>query len=245
MEISSHDLIMIVKLSHDHYRLAVKFAMKLWYAGKPRGDWRSTGTKRDIGKYITDHALGKLGEIAFAKFLGKNWKIKAELDFDIYPGTLAIDRGDLVTIEIGGMRREPKTKVDIKSTKRTSKWAMIDLKEFDNRHYDAYIWFKVDLPLNHLARPIFDAIRNDNLAEIEKMIPTLNEIEAEPAGFAYRDEIQTSGIKFLKGNVVYNPDTGKREKLFIAKTNNIAVPISILKNDSNKWEELVQKIISG
>jgi len=42
-----------IKLSHDDYKNAVKFAMKLWYAGKPKGDWRSTGTKRDVGKHTT------------------------------------------------------------------------------------------------------------------------------------------------------------------------------------------------
>jgi len=46
-------LITTIKLSHDDYKNAVKFAMKLWYAGKPKGDWRSTGTKRDVGKHTT------------------------------------------------------------------------------------------------------------------------------------------------------------------------------------------------
>lgn len=92
-------------LKHDEYKKSIKFAMKLWYAGKPKGDWRNTGTRRDIGKYITDHALGKLAEIAFAKFLEVNWGIEAELDFDVHPGALAIDRGDLATVEISGTKK--------------------------------------------------------------------------------------------------------------------------------------------
>jgi len=85
-------MITTIKLTHDDYKQAVKFAMKLWYIGKPKGDWRSTGTQRDIGKYITDHSIGKLGEISFARFLEINWRVGAELDFNIHPGQSSIDQ---------------------------------------------------------------------------------------------------------------------------------------------------------
>ncbi|MEM3484400.1 MAG: hypothetical protein QXI12_02115 [Candidatus Methanomethyliaceae archaeon] len=61
-------------------------------------------------------------------------------------------------------------KIDIKATKPESVWAMIDSKEFDRRHYDAYIWVKVNLPLNHLARAILQMVKNGNLHAIEDKI---------------------------------------------------------------------------
>lgn len=94
-----------VRLAHEDHMVAVKFPMKLWYAGKPKDDWRSAGTKRDLEKYITDRALEKLGEIAFAKFLERSWGIKSKLDFCIHPGASAIDAGDLVAVEVSGSGR--------------------------------------------------------------------------------------------------------------------------------------------
>lgn len=233
----------IVRLNHSDYKRSVKFAMKLWYAGKPKGDWRSTGTKRDIGKYITDHALGKLAEIAFAKFLEMHWGIKAELDFDIHPGPLAIDQGDLVAVEVNGNRKIPKIKIDIKSTKPSSLWSMVDFTEFNNRLYETYIWVKVDLPLNHLARPIFDAVQNGNLIVIKDMIPALEEIDAEIVGFAHRNDVDKWPILY-RGEVVFDPEKPKR-KLFTAKTDNKVCPIGNLKKAECEWNKLVQKIIGN
>lgn len=126
------------KLSYEDYKKAVKFAIKLWYAGKPKSDWRSTGTRRDIGKYITDHSIGKLAKIAFAKFLKVNWGIRANLDFDIHPGTLSTDSGDLIEINCNGIDIKPLINIDVKSTKMGALWAMVDLHEFNNRKYDCF-----------------------------------------------------------------------------------------------------------
>lgn len=236
----AEDLTTKIKLSHGNYKEAVKFAMKLWYAGKPKGDWRSTGTQRDIGKYITDHSIGKLAEIAFARFLVVNWGIRAKLDFDIHPGALSIDSGDLAEISCNGTNIKPLINIDVKSTKMGSLWAMVDLQEFNNRKYDAYVWVKVDLPLNHLARPIFEAIRNGNMEEVDKLIPSLEIIEAKVIGFAWREEVE-NWREFKKGERVFDPNSPER-KLFTAKTNNKACPIYQLRNSKNDWKELIERL---
>jgi hypothetical protein len=232
-------LITTIKLSHDDYKNAVKFAMKLWYAGKPKGDWRSTGTKRDIGKYITDHSMGKLAEIGFAKFLKVNWGIGAKLDFHIHPGTLSIDSGDLVEINWKGKNIRPQISIDVKSTKSGSLLAMVDLHEFNNRKYDAYAWVKVDLPLNHLARPIFEAVRNGNVEEIEALIPSLEDVNAEVIGFAYRNDVD-KWAEIKKGDPVVDPNSQRR--LFIAKTDNKTCPISQLRSPESDWNELIERV---
>ncbi len=229
-----------IELSHGHYIETVKFAMKLWYAGKPKGDWCRTGTQRDIGKYITDHSIGKLAEIAFTRFLEVNWGIRAKLDFDIHPGTLNIDSCDLVEINCNDTNIKPLINIDVKSTKIGSLWAMVDLYEFNNRKYDAYVWVKDDLPLNHLARSIFEAIRNGNMEEVDKLIPSLEIIDAEVIGFAWREEVE-SWREFRKGEQVFDPNSQKR-KLFTPKTDNKACPIYQLRNSKNDWDELIEKI---
>ena len=95
-------------LANEEYKKCLKFPIKLWYAGKSIGDWRSTGTRRTLGQYLTNHTMGKLAEISFSKFLEENWSVKSELDFNIYPGSHAIDSGDLVCI-----------------------WAMVDLNGYE------------------------------------------------------------------------------------------------------------------
>jgi len=233
-------LITTIELLHDDYKKAVKFAMKLWYADKPKGDWRSTGTKRDIGKYITDHSMGKLAEIGFEKFLEVNWGISAKLDFDIHPGTLSIDRGDLVEINYKGKNIRPLISIDVKSTKSGSLWAMIDLQEFENRQYDAYVWVKVDLPLNHLARPIFEAVRNGNMGEIEALIPSLETVNAEVIGFSYKYDVD-KWHEFKRGDYVFDP-AGHRRRLFSVKTDNKACPISVLRSSESDWNELIERL---
>jgi len=229
-----------MELTHQDYESAVKFAMKLWYAGKPKGDWRSTGTKRDIGKYITDHSLGKLAELGFAKFLEANWGIKAVLDFKIHPGIFNVDKGDLVKIKCGGRKINPRISIDIKSTKKGSLWAMVDLNEFNNRKYNAYGWVKVDLPLNHLARPIFEAVRNGNMEEVEELIPSLEIICAEVIGFAYREDVE-NWEEINKGSNVFDPDN-PRKKLFTAKTDNKANSTAKLRNSKKEWEKLIRRL---
>jgi len=65
------------------------------------------------------------------------------------------------------------------------------MQEFNNRKYDAYVWVKVGLPLKHLARPIFKAVRDSNMKEIEAFIPLLEVVDSEIIGFAYRDYIDS------------------------------------------------------
>lgn len=235
------NLITAIKLSHGDYKKAVKFAMKLWYAGKPKGDWRSTGTQRNIDKYITDHYIGKLAEMAFAKFLEVDWKISAKLDFDVHPGSLSVDSGDLVEIDCYGNNIKPQISINVKSTKINSLWAMVDLHQFSNRKYDVYVWVKVDLPLNHLGCPIFNAVRNGNMEEIEKLITSLEIIDAEVIRFAWRKEIEEDWREFKKGESVLDPNNLKR-KLFTAKTDNKACPIRHMKKSKGDWKELMKKL---
>jgi len=229
-------------LTHDDYKMGVKFALKMWFSGKTVGDWRAA-TRRDLGDYITDHTMGKLAEIAFCRFLDKNWNIEAEPDFNIYPGRTEIDRGDILKIKFGSEEIKPPP-IDVKATKPNSKWAFVELREFKRRRYWIYVWVLLDLPLDHLAGAVYEAVRNNNLSELEdhvtSLIQRLNRIEAEVAGFLYRDDLDREGQRFKAGAEVPDPDTGK--KLFEARARNVGMPISKLRCSKADWDEVVEKL---
>ena len=86
---------------------------------------------------------------------------------------------------------------------------MVDFHKFNNRKYDVYIWIKVDLLLNYIARPIFDAVQNGNMEEIEKLIPSLEIIDAEVIGFVWRKEIEKKQMKFKKDEGVFDTSSPK------------------------------------
>ena len=151
------------------------------------------------------------------------------------------DRGDIVAVEIEGVKRTPGIKIDVKSMKPASLWAMVDLREFNSRRYDAYVWVKVGLPLNHLARPVFEAVKNRGLTEIESRISSLEQVNAEVAGFAYREEVEKWRV-FRRGEVVPEPARFKK-RLFTAKTDNKAAPLSDLRNSDEDWKGPVGKIL--
>ncbi|MCD5390819.1 hypothetical protein LR007_03025 [candidate division NPL-UPA2 bacterium] len=236
-------LIREISLTYEDYLKAVKFALKLWFAGKAIGDWRAA-RRRDLGKYITDHASGKLAEIAFCRFLEANWNLKAEADFEVYPGARAIDKGDIACIEIDRAFKMPPP-IDVKATKPGSEWAFVELREFKKRAYWIYVWILVDLPLAHLAKPVYEAVRNKNLAEIETSISQLadqlKEIEAVVSGFKYREELEAEGREFKRGDEVPDPEDPSRS-LFTAGAGNIGVPIADLRNSESDWKELIEKL---
>ena len=230
-------------LTNEGYIKSIEFALKLWYSGKSKGDWRSTGTTRSLGQYITDHAEGKLAEKAFALFLKENFNIDAVLDFDVHEGASATDAGDVNLIKTGSQNIRPGLKLDVKSTKPNSLWAVVDAKEFNSRAYDAYIWVKVALPLNHLAPLIFKALCNRNLEDIRSKLPQLDKITAQIVGFAWRSEVECWEVK-QRGSTICDPTTPKK-RLFTAKTTNKLAPLTKLKNKDLDWDELRNRLINN
>lgn len=171
---------------------------------------------------------GEACGISFCKFLKANWSVKAKIDFSIRLGSQAVDSGDLFCIEYLGFRRSPGLKIDVKSTTEKSKWAVVDLREFNNRYCDAYVWAVVFLTQDRLARPIFNAVRNGNLTEIEHLIPSISELNAQIAGFSYREDL--SGLKEIRrGQKVFDPDKPSKA-LITDKTENKALSIKSLIN---------------
>ena len=228
-----------VVLSLDEYRECLFFALRMWYLGKKTTlDWRRAG-KRDIGDYINDHVEGKLAEMAFAKMLKERYGIEASIDLEVRPGARVINETDIKLVTVGGERRRPRIKIDVKSTTPESKYLLIDAREFMNRRYDAYVLVLVDLPRDHLVR--FLADRFEMPPDLRQVVAPLSSIEAIIAGFAYREDVERRGKLYRAGERLPDPDNPKR-KLVQLKVDNYGLLISSLRKDDKDWDELVRKL---
>jgi hypothetical protein len=210
----------------------------MWYVGeKARHDWRRAG-ERDIGDYLSDHIEGKLGEIAFAKFLKERWGIDAEVDLEVRPGMHAINSSDVKAVAVGGVKRSPRIRIDVKTTSAKSKYLLIDAVEFQNRVYDAYVLVLLDLPRDHLLRFLINKIELPE--DLKKRVEPLARVKAVTAGFVYRKEMEEKG-KLYKAGWLPDPDNPRR-KLVRLKVDNYGLPIKMLRSSESDWRELISKL---
>ena len=72
--------------------------------------------KRSISEIARDSVIGKMAEIAFAKFLKEKFGIIVSLDFNIYP----IYQGDNADVIIFG------TSIDIKASRPGAEWLLVE-----------------------------------------------------------------------------------------------------------------------
>jgi len=215
------------------------FALRMWYGGrKSTLDWRRTG-RRDIGKYMSDHVQGKLAEVGFAKMLRDRYRISAEVDLEVRPGIQVVNETDIKMVTVGGERRRPRIKIDVKATTPRSKYLLVDSLEFQNRRYDAYVLVAVNLPKDHLVR--FVAEKMGLPPDLRELITPLNTIDVNILGFAYRGDIETRGKLYKAGEWLVDPKNPKR-KLVQLKVDNYGLLITELRTSDRDWDALVNKL---
>jgi hypothetical protein len=231
-----------IALTREDYIKCLSFSLKMWYSeSKGVVDFRSTGTKRDIGKYCTDFIIGKLAEIAFAKFMEEEYGITIGLDFNLHPGITAVDKTDILWVRHGCATapRPPSLRVDVKGTKPTSKYFLVDAREYRNRPYDAYVMVFVDMPSDHLIRAVADLLELP--ADLKEKIKPLKNIEAKIVGFCWRADLENQGKHYSAGTVLEDPEK-PRKKLFTLKVDNIGFPVSNLRKTKSDWRKLALSI---
>ena len=137
--------------------------------------------RREIGEFLFNQMGGKLGELAFRKFLHDRFGIEARVSFEVEKELPGQD-----IFEAAG--RTPKIKVSIKTTKIQNFNLWVNEEEIDLS--DAYVLCRVDLPSDHLFRVLRE---HEKLSAIREIIPELSEVEAEVVGFAWRNELKAKG----------------------------------------------------
>jgi len=220
----------ILSLDKDDYLKCLEFALKSFYAYKSTADF-GTVTQRGAGKFVDDFVIGKLGEIAFAKFLKAKFDIDVKLDFSV--------RGEVVgqdIAEISRPRRGPRVfnppniRIAVKATKGKNVWLMVPKVELEDpaRYSDAYVFVRVDLQLNHVFRFLRD---QEVLKSLKDEIPAFEPIVAEVAGFAWKEDLsKTRAVTELPS---------PRQKL---KKPNYVMRSGDLRKSSSEWQEFVEKL---
>jgi hypothetical protein len=232
-------MVLKVVLGSNEYRECMFFALRMWYSGgKSTLDWRRAG-RRDIGDYVSDHMQGKLAEIGFAKMLKERYGIHAEVDLEVRPGIRVVNETDIKMVIVRGERRRPKIKIDVKATTPKSKYFLIDLREFQNRIYDAYVLVLVNLPKDHLVRFIADKM--DLPPDLRRLVTPLSTIDIDILGFTYREDIETRGNVYKAGEWLADPEKPNR-KLVQLKVDNRGFPIRELRASDADWSALVAKL---
>lgn len=179
----------LMKLSMEDYYKAFDFAVKQFYLGGPALiEWGKT-KRRDIGEFLTNQIMGKLGELALSKFLFDGFNVEIGLSFKVEKEVPGQDVTRVVQIEEGRkIPRSPKIKVSIKTTKMQNFNLWVIKESIDDS--DAYVLCRADLPLDHTLRIVRD---HEKFSAIKDRIPELNEIETEVVGFSWRDELKARG----------------------------------------------------
>lgn len=217
------------KLDQADYIKCLEFAIKSFYLYSSTSDF-GTSEQRDAGKFISNFVSGKLGEIAFSKFLKKNFDIDSRLDFDQREAVVGQD-----IVEIAKPRRgkrvynPPKQRLAIKSTKMKNVWLIVPAKEVEDkdRLSDVYILTRVDLYLNHFLRIMreYKALRT-----LSDIIPKFESIDAQVCGYISRDNL------IVHEPVNTLPSPNQRIQLsYIVRTGD-------LKKTDREWSKLIERL---
>ena len=151
-------------------------------------EWGTT-KRRDVGEFIANQTAGKLGELAFGKFLHDRYGIDLELSFLIETEVPGQDIVKVIrTEDERRIVRSPNIKVSIKTTKMQNfnLWVV----EEEIARSDAFVLCRVELPSDQLLRIVRD---HEQISPVRNLIPQPTGIQAEVAGFAWRKELQSKG----------------------------------------------------
>jgi len=184
----------------DEYLKCLIFAIQSYYEGaQAKSDFLS-GEKREIGKFAHDIIMGKLAELAMAKFLYKYFNIKVQIEFSLINDPRIAFSEDIVKIESKYAIRNPRINIEIKSSNKTSVHLLIPKSSFEDmdRKCDVFVFIRMHLYMNHLIRFFRDYFSE----ELKDIIYQFEPIRAEIVGFAWRKDIIEKGdiITELNGN---------------------------------------------
>jgi len=179
-----------INLDNRDYEQCLEFILKLWYLwGAPRGDFRSSGVSRDIGKYINDHIAGKLAEIAVCKFMEREHGISIRADFDEYVSAEDFEKGDIVSLNDNGQWRETRVIIDVKHTKPTSRWELVPRNLQSTEASNYFVFVSVDIPPDHIIRYFKENLDFIESRDVIDNIPRFGNIEAEIVGLLDKETL--------------------------------------------------------
>jgi len=194
-----------VSLDRLDYERCLEFILKLWYLwGGVTTDFRGSGVRRDIGKYIHDQIGGKLAEVAVQKIM-RNSGVEVKLGFEKYTSREDMRQGDVEAVERDGGFDKPKLKVEIKDTKPSSQWWLIPRNEWNDRAMDVYVLVNLGLPLDELIRYFRKSLKLTDPA-LERAIAELTGLPAEIVAVYFREALLPLLSEFSPGDYLFGTD---------------------------------------
>lgn len=183
---------MKITIGHRDIDRCRKFAECFINAGKSASDFGNSRLQRNSVDKFADVFGGKIGECAFSAICRKKG-IDIGIDYSITHGAQGNDNGQDIT-HINGI--PPKKKYDVKSTRLSSKWFLVESHKASERiiKSDVYISIKSDLPSG---------------LESDLSLMPMSEVECWLVGFIYyADLFDKSGgpwFWFKRGERLLNP----------------------------------------
>ncbi len=197
----------LINVPLEDVKQCFRFAEELY--DKKAASLKQFGRSQIIRKkndYIADHVIGKVVEIGFKRFLEVNYNISFKVDFDIWEDQLVHDEGnDLATVIINGENKQFKFKTDIKGSRQSSKWLLVERHKIINFGTQIYVI------------GILESIPEGEGFENNPYNYLYHRWNVRIKGYAYNtdfvDEKTRRGwIEYKKGEKLYNPPILKKCK---------------------------------
>lgn len=231
------------------FKTALKHGMELWWDGStPTKRLDQRGGRSGFTRYVNARVEGKLAEVAFSRFLERDFGIESQVDWRIYGDYDETDDGDLqYLVGDDGEQYLPAVEFDVKKTKPWNQWLAIRSEIFDQHPDDApFVLTKLTLENDLILDEFEDAgdwidVVNDPSFQSKYDRYTRSEfpLDVEIVGTAYPDEFTDV---FEQGDRLYDPETG-RELGGPLRRPNSGIHVSDLYASRSRWNRVVGDIV--
>ena len=211
-----------------------------------------TSNSSELVKVVDNFMLHKLGEVAFQKFMDKNFKIVIKFEFEFHEEVVS---QEVTEIALPGKwlrvyNPPEKLGLAVKAIEMDNSWLVVPESEVENRRdcplIDVYVVVRVGLPPDHLFRVLgeiswsrlgirqeetilsrFDYLEADSgiATEEEVPIPQLEAVQAEIVGYAWLSELLEAGVQ------PGVPERGVQPGYYL--------PTGNLRRGNSEWQKLI------
>lgn len=212
-----------VELDKNIFITALKFALRINYAGHTRSDF-GTIRQRPFMQAIENWTQGVLAELALQKYIKEKFGVELKIEFEIFDSNIVVGQ-DIKYVQRGQVVNPPQKNISVKSGKINARFLVVPINEVENpdRVSDVYIFVRIKYPEDLFARLYKDI---PELEDLHDTIPFFSDLTGEIVGYCWREELEYRTMPELGINnqCRYLKETG------------------LLRNSDNDWQNFVNQI---
>ncbi|MDD4877607.1 MAG: excisionase family DNA-binding protein [Candidatus Nanoarchaeia archaeon] len=218
---AEHKKTRIVKLDKADFLKALKFAIRINYAGHTRADF-GTSRQRSVTQAVENWTQGVLAELALVKFIKEKFNVRLEPEFRVFEDTIVGQ--DIINVIRGSISNPARKGVSVKSGKKNGMILIVPVNEVERteRVSDFYVFVRVIFSSDFILRLLKT---HPDLSDVKDIIPDFDSIEAEIAGYCLRNELEKRTV----------PEASIKEMKYVK-------PSGLLKNNDADWREFVEQL---